>query len=95
MSSSFLSDAPLISLLGNVDVSLTIVTASVNDVWKTNIMTDSSLKTDLLFRGKSLSAIFFDEKADFLYWSDVDSFTISRARLDGTDSEIFVRFGRL
>ena len=71
---------------------MTIVTASLNTIWKTRVMKDGSLKIDRLFDGKSLVAVSVDEKENKLYWSDVDASIIFRGQLDGKNQEIFMRW---
>ena len=70
---------------------MTIITASLKAIWKTRVTTDGSLQIDRLFTGKSLVAVFVDEKTDLLYWSDVGVSIIFRGHLDGTTWEIFMR----
>ena len=72
----------------------TIIIASLNAIWKAKVMIDGSLQIDRLFGGKSLVAVFVDEKTNLLYWSDVDASIIFRGDLHGTKQEIFMRWAR-
>ena len=90
----YFENLPVQSFILNTDnlvEDMTIMIASMNAIWKTIVMKDGSLKIDRLFGGKSLVAVFVDEKEDLLYWSDVDASIIFRGRLDGKNQEIFMR----
>ena len=56
-------------------------------------MSDGSVKISRLpMTGQSIVDIYFDEKRKMLYWSDVDNNVIWRGKLDGKNSEIFIRY---
>ena len=57
------------------------------------MLTDGGKKFDRLpFTGQSLTAISYDTKNKMVYFSDVQSSVIRRGKLDGTQSEVFVRW---
>ena len=91
--SSFTNQRPLIVLnLGGQSVAFTILASSKQTIWKASVMNDGRLKIDRLpFSGLSIVALYLDKKQDTLYWSDVDNSAIWRAKMDGTDKEIFMR----
>ena len=56
-------------------------------------MSDGGVKISRLpMTGQSIVAIYFDEKRKMMYWSDVDNNVIWRGKLDGKNSEIFIRY---
>jgi len=72
-----------------VDLSSFILFARKLDVRRISLDTEDMTDVVIPLIGlKSVVAVDFDSKTDYVYWSDVSADSISRARWDGTGQQV-------